>query len=248
MEKTKTTLLVVDDEPVLREIMAEWFKREGYSTLTAENGLVALEILAAHQVDVIISDIRMPVMDGMTMFREIKASGIYMPKIIFISGFSDISLREMYNLGVEAMVEKPFERHELLNALQSVLMDRGELWRQPCQNERDTILKIKFESLATALEDGSVAFGRGGFCIHSYFPLKEPQVRLALDFVTDKKKISGCGLVRWSSAAEEQMGIEISSLDDECRDWVVCLTGDNPTVSFIPETSRTFHGTMKKVN
>ncbi len=246
MEKAKTTLLIVDDEPVLREIMAEWFKREGYRALTAENGLAALEMLAAHHVDVIISDIRMPVMDGMAMIRKIKASaGIYMPKIIFVSGFSDISPREAYDFGIEAMIEKPFERHELLTALHRALADRDELWSQPVQGECDAILSVSFPSLAKAFEDGSIAFGRGGFCMHSYFARKEPQVRLALDFAADRKKIAGHGIIRWSSATEEQMGVEITHLEEECRDWVVRLTAENPTDSFIPATSQTYHESFK---
>jgi len=71
MQNSEVTILVVDDEPELLEIFAIWMRREGYHVLTAANGAEALKILTSTNVDALISDIRMPVMDGLTLVRRI---------------------------------------------------------------------------------------------------------------------------------------------------------------------------------
>src|SRR6266436_10382288 len=110
MHLKDATILLVDDEPDLRTIIAEWFKREGSRVLVAEDGAEALNIIQANQVDVVVSDVRMPVMDGITLLKKVKASG-YKSSVMFVSGFTDvIKPRESYDLGVEAVMSKPVER------------------------------------------------------------------------------------------------------------------------------------------
>jgi CheY-like chemotaxis protein len=64
MELKDATVLIVDDEPMLLDIFSEWLQEEKCRVLTAGNGAAALEILRNHHVDVVVSDVRMPVMDG----------------------------------------------------------------------------------------------------------------------------------------------------------------------------------------
>jgi len=64
MELTDATVLVVDDEPMLLDIFGEWLQEENCHVLTAGDGAAALQSLRNHHVDVIVSDVRMPVMDG----------------------------------------------------------------------------------------------------------------------------------------------------------------------------------------
>jgi len=246
MQLKNATILLVDDEPDLLFIMEEWFRREGSRVLTAENGAGALEGIRANQVDAVVSDIRMPVMDGVTMLRNIKATHLYKPSVMFISCFSDIEPREAYDLGVEATMEKPVERKELVAAVRRVLGAREELWRMPPIEEGEALLEAAFESVATALREGLLAFGRGGFCIHSNLELREGPVDLSLDFKQDHRRVRGQGKVRWTAPAEAQIGVEITHIDDPNRSWILGLTSSNEILSFIPRsTTAGITATMK---
>lgn len=233
------SILVVDDEPELLDIMADWFRREGATVFVAENGAEALSLVHDNHLDVVVSDIHMPVMDGVTMLQKIKSTSTYLPSVMFITGFYDIAPREAYELGAEAMISKPVERKQLISIVSRILTTREDLWRLPPADKADAVLLANFESLATALTRGLIAFGRGGFCIYSTLQLAEGPVDLLLDFGADQCVVTGQGIVRWNDLAEAQIGVEITHIDDANRPWMLSLTEPNKSVSFIPRTSFT---------
>jgi CheY-like chemotaxis protein len=237
MHLKNATILVVDDEPDLRDIQAAWFRREGTSVFVANNGAEALEVLVANHVDVIVSDVRMPVMDGIALLKHVKAAQGYKSSVMFISGFTDIQPRDAYDLGVEAVMSKPVERKELIAVVCRVLEERSELWRLPPVRKADAILDAFFESLAAALSQRLLLFGRGGFCIHSTLNLREGPVDLLLDFRADQRRVKGRGVIRWTAAPEPELGVEITYIDDDTRAWVLSLTEPNESLSFIPRTT-----------
>ena len=233
------SILVVDDEPELLDIMADWFRREGATVFVAENGAEALSLVHDNHLDVVVSDIHMPVMDGVTMLQKIKSTSTYLPSVMFITGFYDIAPREAYELGAEAMISKPVERKQLISIVSRILTTREDLWRLLPADKADAVLLANFESLATALTRGLIAFGRGGFCIYSTLQLAEGPVDLLLDFGADQCVVTGQGIVRWNDLAEAQIGVEITHIDDANRPWMLSLTEPNKSVSFIPRTSFT---------
>src|SRR5206468_10313989 len=95
VEKTKKdelwgsgTVLLVEDEPMVRGVAERALTRHGYTVITADNGEDALEILARNEpVDLLISDVVMPGMDGPTMVREARQSRPDL-KILFMSGYA----------------------------------------------------------------------------------------------------------------------------------------------------------------
>src|SRR5215467_5012364 len=98
MELKDAAVLIVDDEPMLLEIFSEWLQEENCRVLTAGDGAAALQILQSHHVDVIVSDVRMPVMDGILLLKNLTAytgpsKSNWPPKMIFISGFTDLEPR-----------------------------------------------------------------------------------------------------------------------------------------------------------
>jgi DNA-binding response OmpR family regulator len=237
MQLKDATILLVDDEPDLRSIIAEWFKREGCHVLVAEDGAQALHIVSANPIDVVVSDVRMPVMDGITLLKKVKASG-YKSSVMFVSGFTDvIKPRESYDLGVEAVMSKPVERRHLIAAVTRILAERDELWRFPPSEKAEAVLDATFDSLAAALSKGLLALGRGGLCIHSTLSLAEGPVDLLLDFNLEKRRVTGQGIVRWIASSEAEIGVEITYIDGHNRDWILSLTGPNTSLSFIPRTS-----------
>jgi DNA-binding response OmpR family regulator len=237
MQLKDATVLLVDDEPDLRSIIAEWFRREGCNLLVAEDGAQALSFISANPIDVVVSDVRMPVMDGITLLKKVKVSG-YKSSVMFVSGFTDvIKPRESYDLGVEAVMSKPVERRHLIAAVTRILAERDELWRFPPSEKAEAILEATFDSLAGALSQGQLALGRGGFCINSTHRLAEGPVDLLLEFRVDKRKVTGQGIVRWIDSAEAQIGVEITYIDEPNRAWILSMTEPNTSISFIPRIS-----------
>lgn len=240
MQLSDATVLIVDDEEVICEIMAAWFARHARRVLSACNGQEALKLLAENRVDVIVSDVRMPVMDGVALVRAIAATGAPRPRVILVTGFSDLQPRDAYALGVEAIIEKPLERDHLLDAVRKGLTDRNELWSKPPEFSSEDVLAAspvclaKFTSLADALHDGQIAFGRGGFCLQTSHKFRQGPVQFKLDFHADNKSISGVGVVRWSSQPENLLGIEILYVEDQGRAWVAGLAEQKKLEGYIP--------------
>ncbi len=234
MELKQSSILVVDDEPFLREIMEGWLARVAGRVLGADNGVQALEILATNNIDLILSDIRMPVMDGIALLKKIKENRAHTPVVIFLTGFSDVPLREAYDIGAEAVLEKPICREELLDIAKRALTEAEELWRNPPRATLERKLEMTFRSLTAALQEKQIGFGRRGFCIHTAAGLREGPVEFRMKFEDDRLVLSGQGVVRWTAPKEAKAGIEITSLPDDSRTWMIDHVKHNKPLAFIP--------------
>jgi CheY-like chemotaxis protein len=236
MQLKDATVLIVDDEPVLCEIKSAWLTRLVGRVLVASNGAEALEALAANHVDLVITDIRMPVMDGLTLLKKITDSAKPRPSVIFITGFSDFDLRDAYDLGADAILEKPMERDDLLQAVKRSLTPRPELWQTALDVTPAAVLHSSFRSLATALQDQEIAFGRGGFCIATSQDFQEGPIGILLEFQENRSVLQGQGIVRWVSAAEGLAGIELLYVAPVSCEWVAKLAKHNEIATFIPRS------------
>jgi two-component system cell cycle sensor histidine kinase/response regulator CckA len=115
------TILLVEDEDMVRAVAERALSRQGYTVLTAENGEAALELLAANpRPDLLISDVMMPLMDGPTMVRHARAQYPDLP-ILFMSGYAEETLRKSINLDNVSFLAKPFSVQELAEATREVL-------------------------------------------------------------------------------------------------------------------------------
>lgn len=238
MELKDATVLVVDDEVALGEIVQAWFRREGCRVLAAENGAQALDLARANRVDAVVSDMRMPVLDGVGLARRLRDFEGHVPRIVFISGFSDISARSCFDLGVEALLSKPVKRLHLVDVVRRCLTDRDALWREPAAAKPAAELNALFPGLSLAREQGLIAFGRGGFCVRSTLAAQVDQpIALNLAFAADRLALVGQGIVRWLDHREHQIGIEIVHVDDAHRSWVARLAEQDRSKSFIPRSS-----------
>lgn len=230
MNLKDASILVVDDEPLLRDLFAEWFAGVAGAIFTAENGARALDRLNTNKIDLIITDIRMPVLDGIGLLKKVKERGLHTPSVIFISGFTDVDAREAYELGAEALLGKPVEYHDLIDAAKRTLAERNELWQVPRDLAASPTLTGSFSSLEVALQQHRIIFGRGGFCIETKQRLAEGPVNIRLDFQADRFVLSGQGIVRWLSI--NRAGIELTYVAEEARARVVQLAAH--AVPFIP--------------
>ena len=236
MHLKDATLLVVDDEPYYCEIAKDWFEREGCRVLTADDGVAALAVVEKEKVNAIITDIRMPRMDGVEFIRRLKASGSYMPTAVALSGFSDLAPREAYDLGIEAQLSKPVSRKVLISAVAAALTDRAQLWAGPALPGKRVAIEAQFGTLQTARDHHQIAFGRGGFCMRSDRLVPDDSgVEFHLVFGDQSQLLHGQGTLRWTSPEEHTIGVEIARVQ-EGLDWLSELARQNKSVSFIPRS------------
>jgi len=242
MQLEQAMVLIVEDEPALREIIGAWFQRIAGKALTAANGAEALEIIATYPVELVISDMRMPIVDGITLLKNIRASRRNLP-VILISGYSDTEARTAFDLGAEAFLHKPMDRQDLLDTVARSLSPRDEVWSTPLKEAPDTTFHQSYPSLAWAVQHGEITFGRRGFCLSCPQPLADGPVGIHLEFQEDGLLLEAQGCVRWSAPVERQFGIELLYVAPGSRDWLGKWM-DPEGIAFIPCSSadeREFH-------
>jgi two-component system, sensor histidine kinase and response regulator len=117
------TILVIEDESLLRAEVAEWLKFEGYTAITAEDGAAGVEKALQYLPDLIVCDIKMPRLDGYDVLLEIRSNikTADIPFIFLTARAAHEDMRAGMNLGADDYLTKPFTRVDLLQAIKSRL-------------------------------------------------------------------------------------------------------------------------------
>ncbi|MGE0791610.1 MAG: sigma-54-dependent transcriptional regulator [Sandaracinaceae bacterium] len=110
-------VLVADDELNLRRVLSAQLTRDGYDVVAVEDGERALEALEQHHVDVIISDLRMPKVDGLTLLRRVVATHPEIPVILITAHGTVDTAVEALKIGAFDYITKPFEQTEFRNVV-----------------------------------------------------------------------------------------------------------------------------------
>jgi excisionase family DNA binding protein len=117
----RARVLVVDDEASIRDLLAKTLALAEYDVETAADATTALNRVRSSEYDLLIADLRMPGMDGLTLVRQVKGIRAELP-VIIITGFSsETSAIEAVNLGVAGYLRKPFRVPEVLAAAAKAL-------------------------------------------------------------------------------------------------------------------------------
>ncbi|SEG26952.1 two-component system, OmpR family, response regulator MprA [Nonomuraea solani] len=119
-------LLVVDDEPALREALQSSLEFEGYKVVTANDGQQALEAVASEPYDAVLLDVMMPRLDGLTACRRLRASGNHIPVLMLTARDAVGDRVSGLDAGADDYLVKPFELDELLARVRALLR-RGAL-------------------------------------------------------------------------------------------------------------------------
>ena len=117
-EKRKATILVVDDELSIRRVLKEVLNSKGFETHSASCAEAGLEILNEIKVDIVITNIWMPGMDGIELTRLIK--GRYDSDVIIMTGYH-IRYEEAIRLGASDLLHKPAKLEDLLVSINKIL-------------------------------------------------------------------------------------------------------------------------------
>ena len=121
--KSTVTILVVDDEEMMRSLLEKILSREGYKIITAVDGVNALEQLQENKVDLIISDMKMPRMNGFELLKHVKSDYSDIGIIIMTAYGDTYTVKDALLLGADEYITKPFKSYEI-----SLVVERA-YWR-----------------------------------------------------------------------------------------------------------------------
>jgi CheY-like chemotaxis protein len=114
-------VLIVEDDPMLREVLKDLFAGANALVLEAENGAQAVGLAEKEHIDIIFSDARMPGGDGLALARSLQKMEGKKPILFLCSGYNDTSPEEAAKLNIAKVFEKPFDQklmlEEILNAI-----------------------------------------------------------------------------------------------------------------------------------
>ena len=120
-EPQKRSILVVEDDDVALDLLAEILRRHHFQVWTASSVAAALEFLEERPVDLVLSDIRMPERGGMDLLKQIRESQSRIP-VVLLSAFGDEHLWvEALSAGAVDLIPKPFKKQEIIDVINKTL-------------------------------------------------------------------------------------------------------------------------------
>lgn len=119
MEKTK--ILLVEDDPNLGNLLKEYLDAKGYATTLAVNGKQGYDVFSKDKFNICILDVMMPVKDGITLAKEIRAIDVNIPIVFLTAKSMKEDAIEGFKVGADDYITKPFSMEELLMRLQAIL-------------------------------------------------------------------------------------------------------------------------------
>src|SRR5580704_702970 len=120
----KKQVLIVDDEPNLRKILSAQLSRDGYDVLTAEDGEEGLLILRDHHIDLVVTDLKMPKVDGMALLRQALAEDPDLPVVMITAHGTVDTAVEALKIGAFDYLTKPFDKDEVRQIVAKALKTR----------------------------------------------------------------------------------------------------------------------------
>lgn len=225
---SKGTVLVVDDEELLRNAIVFQFKREGFEVLSASNGKEAFEIIKTQKVDAVVSDIQMPGGNGIDLLKDVKNFDAEIPVLVFITAFADITEAEAYDLGANAIFSKPFDRKQLVKTISDSIIFKGRNWKT------DTVSEVPAKNLAS---NEPVVLGRGGAFVqadsNTFHQNDDVTVDLQAKLGDNVVQLKGKGKVRWVSP--DGLGVEFVQIQADARESYDSWLDKNRIKAYIPK-------------
>ncbi|MCO5142492.1 MAG: response regulator [Oligoflexia bacterium] len=203
----KCKLLVVEDEIDLREAIVYDLKKRGFDVSEAGSGVEALRLVKENQYAVVVSDFRLPEGDGFWLLKNIKEANQYLPAVIFMTGYSEISLSDAFITGAEAVFTKPFNRNRFYALINELAENMTQEWRRDGYRTRvDLPVEVEYSSktekkkISTKIKD----LGKGGFSVEiDDRPNEDGSCLFSIETGKDEiHSIQGSGIVQWCKVKE----------------------------------------------
>ena len=140
-------ILVVEDNKNLRKLMVTYLKRNNYEVLEAEDGEIALDVIDKNHIDLIISDIMMPKLDGYELTKELRQANYMVPILIVTAKDTIDDKRQGFLLGVDDYMVKPIDMDEMILRV-GVLLRRANIINQRKLKINDIVLSYNEYTLS----------------------------------------------------------------------------------------------------
>ncbi len=238
MLRSGLKVLIVDDEPEVRSTLRFELEFHGCKIFEAVDGKDGLEQIRAHAPELILSDIRMPNLDGIQMLDALRSTGTTTP-VVLMSGFADVPVWETYARGADAFVAKPFRTEALGETLDRVLTP---IEQRTTDNAFVAALSLSLDFQSWDEAARMIAWGRGGL----FATVMPPGIRrdklIALKLTVggaNGQTLLAQGIVRWVRPSGEPglpagAGIEIITMQGNARPGKSVLGVES--VAFIPRS------------
>ncbi|MCX7983203.1 MAG: sigma-54 dependent transcriptional regulator [Syntrophales bacterium] len=191
-------ILIVDDELNMRLVLSAMLKKEGYSVFTASDGIEALEVIKKEPVDVVVTDLKMPRLDGMGLLEKVANNYPALPVIIITAHGTVATAVDALKKGAFDYITKPFEQDDLKNVIlkavktrscnqEEVQLNREELSRygiigqSPAMQEVFSMIERVAPTTTTILLTGETGTGKEliANAIHAHSPRRnQPMIKI----------------------------------------------------------------------
>jgi CheY-like chemotaxis protein len=115
------SILLVEDKSEVREVIADLFEFEGFLVHQAADGAAALEVIDSRHIDLVLTDVHMPVLGGVALIMKIREKNKYLPLVFVLTAGAPDGEKEFLKLGVNAFFRKPVDWKRLLLAVKEAL-------------------------------------------------------------------------------------------------------------------------------
>lgn len=163
-------ILIVDDEPAMRQGLADNLEFEGYETAMAANGTEGLEMILSHAYDLVVLDVMMPGMSGFDVCKELRQRNIGVPVILLTAKGEEIDKVLGLELGADDYITKPFSLRELIARIKAILRrTAGKSEASPAdQGVTVGLMTVDFTNYKARLGDKEVKLSHKEFEILHY--------------------------------------------------------------------------------
>jgi CheY-like chemotaxis protein len=153
-ESSKYTILVVEDEESLRSLIVSFLSKLGHSSLTAKDGVEALDKIKGNKIDAVITDIKMPNMDGIILTSEISRQYPELPVMVMTAFDEEYSAGTAISVGAREFIKKPFSLDEFAIRLHKMINDSEILKRMKGEKNVDENIQDLMDELENTLKKG----------------------------------------------------------------------------------------------
>jgi len=213
-------ILVVDDEVELRTLLKEELELEGAQVEVAQGGDEAFEIFRRMPIDAILSDVRMPSGDGISLLERVRASSSVRVVFIMITGYSGLTRDELISRGLSAFFSKPFDMGAIINTLcEFFRFDEASQKRKHERIPFGAPLSFYIQGNSSPIHAQTENLSEGGMFVRCEGPLPElgAVIEFKFEFIASSKRSSG--VIRWARVSGDKLipqgfGVEFTELSD----------------------------------
>ncbi len=152
MESSKYTILVVEDEELIRNLVVSFLSKLGHSCLTAKDGVEALDKIKGNKIHAVITDIKMPNMDGIILTSEISRQYPELPVMVMTAFDEEYSAGTAISVGAREFIKKPFSLDEFGIRLHKMIHDSETLMQMKLEKNVDENIQELMEELEKTLK------------------------------------------------------------------------------------------------